>query len=318
MVLLLGASGLLGRNVLEELLQRGVPVRALVRSPLSVPGVEVVRGSVLDDEDLAAAARGCSAIINCAGTTDMTLPSVRDFYPMNRDLPLRLCGMLDLCDIPVLIHVSTANTLVPGTREHPSDENAPFGAPYDRSAYAVSKHEGEKGILAYARQHPEKRVVVLNPGFMLGAFDSKPSSGRLMLMGYRKPLMLVTPGAKSFLHVRDAATAIVNALDRGEGRYLLCGQCMSLKDFYALQARRMHYRQLCLVVPAFLLRVVGALGTVLQKLGIRNIFFWNNTRQLLVQEWYSSNRAREELKYPRTDIGEGIEDFFRWWNVYKN
>ena len=43
MVLLLGATGLLGRNVLQVLLERGIAVRALVRSALDVTGVQVVK-----------------------------------------------------------------------------------------------------------------------------------------------------------------------------------------------------------------------------------------------------------------------------------
>ena len=313
MILLLGATGLLGRNVLQLLLERHIPVRALVRSALEVKGVEVVRGSLLSIEDLLSAAQGCCAIINCAGTTDMTLSRTEQFHPMNRDLPARLCQLLDACDIPVLIHVSTANTIASGTREHPADESAPFGAPFDRGAYALSKREGEKALLEYARQHPQKRIVVLNPGFMIGGWDSKPSSGQLMLMGWKKRLMLAPCGGKSFLHVRDAATAIVNALDGGEGRYLLTGDYLSLKDFYDLQARVMGYRQTCVTVPTWLMYPLGLLGNVLVKLGIRNQFFWNNLRQLTWEEWYDCSRARKELKYPRTDLSEGIRDFFSWW-----
>lgn len=313
MILLLGATGLLGRNVLELLLERKVAVRALVRSPLAVDGVETVRGSILSDEELSAAAKGCSAIINCAGTTDMTLHKPEQFHPLNRDLPARLCQLMDDSGIPLLIHVSTANTIASGSRTHPADESAPFGAPFDRGAYALSKREGEMQLLAYAKSHPRKRIVILNPGFMIGGWDSKPSSGQLMLMGWKKRLMLAPCGGKSFLHVRDAATAIVNALDGGEGRYLLTGDYLSLKEFYALQARVMGYRQYCVTVPTWVLYPLGLLGNLLVKLGIRNQFFWNNLRQLTYEEWYDCSRARKELKYPRTDLSEGIRDFFSWW-----
>ena len=230
MVLLLGATGLLGRNVLQVLLERGIEVRALVRSSLDVPGVDIVRGSILSKDDLMAAACGCSAIINCAGTTDMALPAVEDFLPVNRDLPKMLCEVATRCAIGILIHTSTANTIVTGTSEHPSDESAPFGPPYDKSPYAISKKAGEDALLEYGAAHPELRIVIVNPGFMLGAYDSKPSSGQMVLLGWKKPLIFVTRGAKSILHVRDAAAAIVNALEKGSGRYLLTGECIKLKD----------------------------------------------------------------------------------------
>ena len=313
MILLLGATGLLGRNVLELLREKQLPVRVLVRRPLEgLTDIEQVQGSLLDDETLERAASGCEAIINCAGTTDMTLPSLEDFLPVNRDLPGRLCKIALKCGIPVLIHTSTANTIAVGTREHPADESTPFGPPYLDSPYAVSKLEGEKLLEAFAASHPEVRVVILNPGFMIGPFDSKPSSGQLLLAAWRKRVMFALPGAKSYLPVKDAAVAIVNALKQGRGRYLLTGQCLSMKEFYAMQARVCGYRQRLITMPAFTVRMAGWVGDLLKALGIRTMIYPHNVVQMLCEEWYSSERAREELDYPQTSLEQAIADFYRW------
>ena len=311
-VLLLGATGLLGRNVLNLLLERGIPVRALVRSSLPVAGLDVVGGSVLDKETLLKAADGCRAVINCAGTTDMSLPKLQDFLAMNRDLPALLTEVIQEKDIPVLIHVSTANTIASGTKEFPADEAGTIGPPYDRSPYALSKKAGEDRLQAYAQAHPEKRILILNPGFLVGPFDAKPSSGQLLLAGWRKPLMAAPRGGKSFLHVRDAATAIVNALEKGEGRYLLTGEYLSFKDFYALQAQVCGYRQRFFSVPDTLMHLVGFVGDLLMKLGCKVPFYSHNINQLLVEEWYSCARAQKELDYPQTPVSEAVADFFRW------
>ncbi len=313
MVLLLGATGLLGRNVLQVLLERGIPVRALVRSSLDVPGVEVVKGSILSREDLLKAADGCDAIINCAGTTDMTLPSVEDFLPVNRDLPAMLCEVATLSGINVLVHTSTANTIVTGTPDRPSDESAPFGPPYDKSPYAISKKAGEDALLEYGAAHPELRIVIVNPGFMLGAYDSKPSSGQMVLLGWKKPLVFVTRGAKSILHVRDAAGAIVNALDSGEGRYLLTGECIPLKEFYRIQACIGGYRQLCIALPDWMADVLGWIGAVLKFLGIRTDIYPHNVRQLVYKEWYDCSHAKRELGYTLTPVEDAIRDFVDWY-----
>ena len=311
-VLLLGATGLLGRNVLNLLLERGIPVRALVRSSLPAEGLDVVKGSVLDKETLDKAAEGCRAILNCAGTTDMSLPRVEDFLPMNRDLPKLLCQVAEEKEIPVLIHVSTANTIASGTKEHPADESAPIGPLYGRSPYALSKKAVEEVLEAFAKEHPEKRVVIVNPGFLVGPFDVKPSSGQLLLIGWRKSLMAGLKGGKSFLHVRDAATALVNALEKGEGRYLLTGEYLSLRDFYVLQAQVCGYKQRYLCLPDTLVHAVGWFGDLLMKLGIKVSFYSHNLNQLLVEEWYNCSRARKELDYPQTPVSEAIADFFRW------
>ncbi|MBP5336070.1 MAG: NAD-dependent epimerase/dehydratase family protein [Bacteroidales bacterium] len=318
MVLLLGASGLLGHNVLRLLSERGERVRVLLRpGSRLLPGIgacpELMYGSLLEENTLLQAAEGCDIIINCAGTTDMSLRRLEEYLPVNRDLPARLCKVLEATGIRTLVHTSTANTIAPGTREHPTDESAPFAAPFDRSLYAISKREGEQLLLDYAAAHPERRVVIVNPGFMLGPFDPKPSSGTLLLAGWHKPLMAAPRGGKSFLHVQDAATAICNALERGEsGRYLLTGESLTLREFYQLQARVCGYRQRFVTLPAPLVRLAGRLGDLLQALGVRTILCTRNTDQLLVEEWYDCSRAESELGLPHTPVADAIRDFFAW------
>lgn len=318
MILLLGASGLLGHNVLRLLLERGERVRVLLRpGSRLLPGIgepaELLYGSLLDDDTLLKAAEGCDAIINCAGTTNMALRRLNDYLPVNRNLPERLCRVMEATGIRTLVHTSTANTIAPGTREHPADESAPFAAPFDHSLYAISKRDGEQILLAWAAAHPERRVVIVNPGFMLGPFDPKPSSGTLLLAGWRKPLMAAPCGGKSFLHVRDAATAICNALERGtNGRYLLTGESLTLREFYALQAQVCGYRQRFVTLAAPLVRLAGRLGDLLQRLGVRTILCTRNTDQLLVEEWYDCSRAERELGLPHTPVSDAVRDFFAW------
>ncbi len=75
-VLLVGGTGRTGRRVLEQLLARGVAVRAIVRSSAGLPaglaghpGLTVVEGSLLSisDQALQEQARGCDAVISCLG-----------------------------------------------------------------------------------------------------------------------------------------------------------------------------------------------------------------------------------------------------------
>lgn len=75
-VLLLGGTGRTGGRVLEQLLDRGVEVRAIVRSadrlPAAVvgrPGLTVVEADVssLSPSELRERVRGCDAVISCLG-----------------------------------------------------------------------------------------------------------------------------------------------------------------------------------------------------------------------------------------------------------
>jgi nucleoside-diphosphate-sugar epimerase len=66
-VLVTGAAGGLGHNVVDAAVRRSIPVRALVRDPrrASFPGgVEVVVGDALDADAVARAAAGCDALFH--------------------------------------------------------------------------------------------------------------------------------------------------------------------------------------------------------------------------------------------------------------
>ncbi|MBK9368133.1 MAG: NAD-dependent epimerase, partial [Deltaproteobacteria bacterium] len=66
--------------------------------------------------------------------------------------------------------------------------------------HAVTKREGEARALALARAGAD--VVVVNPGYMFGPYDTRPSSGRVLIELCRGAIPALTPGTNSFVDVR--------------------------------------------------------------------------------------------------------------------
>ena len=321
MILLLGATGLLGQNLLKMLLQQGRSVRVVERegsaidpSILATGPVDVIQGSILNDSVLEHAVYGCKQIINCAGVTDMALSRPEDYRPINTELPLKLARLLDAVTGGVLVDVSSANTVCPGPAGQPSNEDTPFGGPFAASLYARSKRESEKLLLDFAQGHRFTRIVILLPGFMVGPYDSKPSSGKLLDAAYRKPVMAVPSGGKSFIDVRDVAAAAIGALDNplAQGRYLTTGKAMSIKEFYQLQAQVCGYRQTFVQLPRKLCLAVGGMGDRIERHGHKTSATTRNIRQLLVEEYYDDTRARVELGMPNTPLEQSIKDYFEY------
>lgn len=318
-VLLLGATGLLGHNVLQRLTAEGHSVVALVRRAGGICAEgpwQVVEGSLLDDDTLAHVAEGCDAVVNCAGVTDMSLRRLDDYHPVNVELCRCLVALCERQGIGTLVHTSTLNTIGYGSAEQPATEEPPMREPFLGSFYGDSKAEGERLVFDAARRHPDWHVVVVNPGFMLGAWDAKPSSGRLLLAAYRHRLMVAPRGGKAFVAVQDVAQAVVGALTNGisGNRYLVCHPegCMTLRQLYTLQAQVMGYRQRILVLPNWVLSVAGRLGDLLRLCGLRTELSTRNVRQLMVREYYDPRRALDEFKINPTPLGEAIKQFYQW------
>jgi nucleoside-diphosphate-sugar epimerase len=84
-VLVVGASGRLGSQVVRSLLARNIPVRALVRKQPSEMGVEVVIGDVSDLRSLVEATRGCSAVICVHGMSPLRFSRPSDLFRQSSD-----------------------------------------------------------------------------------------------------------------------------------------------------------------------------------------------------------------------------------------
>jgi putative NADH-flavin reductase len=81
-VLIVGATGGTGRQLVAQALERGLAVTALVRDParlpIAHPQLTVVRGNVLDGDSIAAAMRGQDAVLSALGH--------KRYFPPNRIL----------------------------------------------------------------------------------------------------------------------------------------------------------------------------------------------------------------------------------------
>jgi nucleoside-diphosphate-sugar epimerase len=98
-VLLVGGTGRTGRRVMEQLLGRGIGVRAVVRSAgklpagaVNDPNLTVIEADLLSlgDDDLLRQVRGCDAVISCLGH----VPDFKGIFGPPRDLVTRATARL--------------------------------------------------------------------------------------------------------------------------------------------------------------------------------------------------------------------------------
>jgi hypothetical protein len=101
----------------------------------------------------------------------------------------------------------------------------------------LNELEYDNGFV-YANVWQKPIILKINPTFIIGGYDTKPSSGKLILLGYKKHLMVIPRGGKNFVPAVDVASAACNALTQGRNgeRYLIAGENMSFKRFYKLQS----------------------------------------------------------------------------------
>lgn len=165
--LVTGGSGFLGSHVVDALVARGQPVRALVRATsdtayLAALDVELAYGDLTDFSSLRAATRGIDRIYHCAALA-------ADWGPWAAFRAANVTGVRNLLQAALeagvsrFVHVSTTD--VYGHPDRPVDETAPYrlrGWPY-----GDTKVEGERLVWAYHHQHGIP-VTVVRPANLYG------------------------------------------------------------------------------------------------------------------------------------------------------
>ena len=320
-VLVTGANGLLGHQVVFELLRRNHQVSIIVRSERNIffdpNAVEVHTGNFTDYHQLKIASQGCSAIINIAAVTATDLPHYEDYHKINAVGAGLIVKVSEELKIDKLVFVSTANTVGYGSPNQLADETYPIQPPFSNSYYAQSKVEAEK-IFSNAANKNGKHVLIVNPSFMIGDYDTKPSSGKLMLMGFRKTVLFIPGGGKNFVPVKDVARVVCNALTQGRSgeRYLATGENMSFLEYYNLQSKIANYKQFIIIIPDFFLKIVGITGDILRKIGLKTEICSMNINQLLIREYYSNAKSQRDLRLSPTSLEKAIPEALEWFKKH--
>ena len=320
-VLVTGANGLLAANTIRELNSRGIEVRGMVRKTsnlLSLEGAEYVKvfGDMTSYTDVFKAAIGCDAIIHAAANTSQRPEDQKS------DTDIRgvknILKVVEEQKINRLIFVSTANSFGYGTLENPGTESDPVSPVFQKSAYAQKKIAAQNLVLEAA--HSGKiNAIVVNPTFIIGPNDAKPSSGRLMMMYLNGKLPVYPPGGKNFVATKDAAIAICNALTKGKSGecYLLAGENLSYKQFYEKVKVVSGVRKRMFPLPGKLLKLLGSTGSLFNRIGFSMELSRENAEILCINNFYSSRKAKNELAMPQSPIEEAIKESFEWF-VSKN
>jgi len=326
--LVTGATGFIGRHVAAGLLDRGVAVRALVRSPskagpLNRDGVEIIAGSLADIARWQPALVGCDAVFHCAGLVAARRRA--DLTAINGTAVGRIADACAAAESPpVLVHLSSLAAAGPSARDGVRDEADPVRPV---SAYGASKLAGDGELAARAGRLP---VTVVRPGIVFGPYDTNVAAmfqsiqwTRLhAMMGFRSPRL-------SLVHVSDLVSLALEAAMRGtrlpatpadhagQGIYHACDD----REFptHAELGRRMARAlgTFTIVLPLPLTVAVPTAFAIEAYWNVRgqpSIVSPDKIREAVAPSWAASAaRARRDLGFaPAASLDERLADTAGW------
>jgi len=317
-VLVTGAAGHLGQNLVRRLLEEGKEVRALVRgargaAALAGLPVEVVTGDVRDAEALRDATSGVVEVYHAAALVQTG--DERAFFETN---VLGTQALLAACREAGVRRVVVTSALDAARCEEQGaaiDEATPLDptsayAPHGRTK-ALAEHECLKALA------DGLDVVIVAPTTLVGPFDERPGPiGRALIELSNGKMRGFLRGSLLLTATRDAVEAHVAAMQKGRAgqKYVVATELVSTGDLLSYFEEASARKRPAFSVPAGLVR-----GSFAERLVSPRLAFGERPpgmpAPLSSPRRADTSKAERELGFVPTSIRSAVydayADFFR-------
>ena len=246
MILVTGATGLVGGHLIWCLLQENSQIIATKRANSDVEGLKKIfqyyesdadalfkkitwkEGDVENYDTLFSAMEGVEYVYHCAAMVDLGKNSQR-MIDVNVGGTENIVRAALNRKVKKLCFVSSIAALSNGNENKPTDENTPFHENERTTLYGESKRLGEKVV--HEAILKGLNAVTVNPGVIIGYSKNMTGSGELFKR-VKKGLPFYTNGITGYVNVQDVVKAMI-VLMKSEvknERFVLVGENKTHKD----------------------------------------------------------------------------------------
>lgn len=327
MVLLTGATGLLGRVLLMKLLEKGKKVRALRQSTSNIKEVELslkdygfilkayeqslewVVADFQDVESLEKMLFGVEEVYHTAAVVSFDPSREDEVFSLNILGTKNLLYAMDSKKVDRLLFVSSIAVFDGLNSQNEIDEDSQFNPKMHHSAYARSKHFAEMEV--FRAMAEGLQAVIINPGVIIGSGNWKRSSGQLFSSALRIPF--ITSGIGSFVDVRDVASIAVELMEKesfGE-KYIVVSENIPYREFMNSIRKTYGIKEAKVISESItkllfnILRFFSFLSPSLKNISKDSI------AALFSKEIVSNRKVKEHLNYNFISVQESIDFHLR-------
>lgn len=316
-VVVTGASGHIGANIVRELLAQGYQVRALIHSSktaLDNLDVEIERGDITDYESLLRVFCGADYVVHTAGYVSINDNEWDTLWAMNVNGVKNVISACRHCEVKRMIHFSSIEAVERNAYSKPIDEAFPLDTREKASPYARSKVMGEQLVREAISEGFD--AVIVNPAGVIGPFDFKIGKATQAVINICKgQLPILVCGAANWVDARDVAKAVVVALTmapRGE-KYMLSGYKVDLKTLVKTIEKEILISRIRVYLPIWLVDLFIPFALLYFRLLHKEPLITHVSLDALKGNWDISNeKACRDLSFAPRPFMDTISDMIRW------
>ena len=324
MILVTGATGLVGSYLLFDLLKSDEPIRALLYNQKSLERtrgifeslggdaagmlerIEWVKGDVLDVMLLEKAMQGVKKVYHCA--------AIVSFEPGDHDMMMKINveGTANVVNaaleagVDKLCHVSSVAALGRTEDSDVIDEKSQFKTNRYNSKYSLSKHLAEREVWRGTAEG--LNAVIVNPSIILG-YGHPDKGSTKMFTTIRKNSLFYGQGINGFVGVEDVVRAMIGLMESKvvNERFVVSTGDFSYREVFSMIARGFDKREPKLPVPAPILELVWRFEWLRSKLTASKPLITRETARTSKGNYlYPSDKLKQALNFEYTPLEETI------------
>lgn len=323
-VLVTGAAGHLGGNLVRTLLARGERVRVLVRNraqALAGLDVERVSGDVRDPEAARRATAGVEVVYHLAAQISISGDPRGLVRAVNVDGVRSIAEAALAAGVRRMVHCSSVHAFDlyrPEAAGAEVDESWPR-VPDEPThfAYDRSKAAGERALREVMGRGLD--AVIVHPSGVIGPHDFEPSRmGRLFLQLYKRSLPSLVDGSFDFVDVRDVVAGMIAAAERGTNgeNYNLTGHTMHVREIAAAAREVTGVAPPRMVTPIWVARLgVPFFGVAGKVLRMEPLYTHESLAVLSTGARFNRGKAAQALGYAARPFAESVRDIYAWFDA---
>ncbi|TPN87535.1 NAD-dependent epimerase/dehydratase family protein [Aquimarina algicola] len=257
MVLVTGATGLVGTHMLIKLIKEQSQIRALYRTEAKkekaktvflsyfskkeeylFDTIDWVKADINDIPALSEAFKGITHVYHCAAIISFDISQYKKLRKVNIEGTANIVNLSLVHNVQKLCHVSSIATLGDSINGQLIDENAEWNPEVKNSVYAITKYGAEMEVWRGTQEG--LNAIIVNPGVIIGPGFFYDGSGYIFKKIYNG-MPYYTNGVTGYVGIEDVVNLmfLLTNSEFTRERYIVVSENLSFQKAFEMIAKHL-------------------------------------------------------------------------------
>ncbi len=324
MILVTGATGLVGSHLIAQLCKTHKNIRAIYRSDqkkeqakrvflhyhndaTAFDKIDWILADINDIPTLETVFKGITHVYHCAAMISFNPDHYKKLRKINIEGTANIVNLSIANQIQKLCYVSSIATLGDDPTKNYFDEENDWNPESLNSVYAITKYGAEMEVWRGTQEG--LNAVIVNPGVIIGSGFFNSGSGSLFSK-INKGFNYYTCGVTGYVAIEDVVTPMITLMngDYTNERYILVSENLSFKSIFSSMARALGKSAPKKKVSPFIFQIAWRLQWAAYKtLGITPSIYKTTAKSAFTNCLYKNDKLKKALNYSFIPIEESIK-----------